>query len=154
MYTVQAKLYDDTNQRMLFVSERRGLDAAERGNGGRQGPEIVAALCVLSASTSDGATAFYCKAGKDRTGLVAALALHCRGASDDAIVADYTRARSGKVALGGGKVEGTDGTDILDSTARPRRPARHAELHQTRVRVRGGIPGPRGVRRGREADVG
>ena len=39
-------------------------------------------------------------------------ALHCCGASDDAIVADYTRSQgSGKAALGGGKVEG-DGTAI------------------------------------------
>jgi hypothetical protein len=33
--------------------------------------------------------------------------LHCCGASDDAIVADYTRSQgSGKAALGGGKIEG------------------------------------------------
>ena len=114
VYTVQAKLYDDTNQRRLFVGKVNagGLTLLNEVMVDGSGPEIAAALCVLSASTPDGATAFYCKAGKDRTGLVAALALHCCGASDDAIVADYARSQgSGKAALGGGKVEG-DGTAI------------------------------------------
>ena len=34
---------------------------------------------------------FYCKAGKDRTGLLAMLLLTCAGASDEQIVADYFR---------------------------------------------------------------
>jgi hypothetical protein len=34
---------------------------------------------------------FFCKAGKDRTGLLAALVLACAGASDDQIVADYVK---------------------------------------------------------------
>jgi len=111
-YGVQAKLYDDTNQRRLFVRKVNagGLRLLNEVMVDGSGPEIAAALCVLSASSADdGATAFYCKAGKDRTGLVAALALHCCGASDDAIVADYTRSQgSGKAALGGGKVEGDE----------------------------------------------
>ena len=43
------------------------------------GPEACAALCVVAASSARAPTAFYCKAGKDRTGLVAALSLHCCG---------------------------------------------------------------------------
>ena len=39
------------------------------------GPEIRAALQVMSNVTEDAPLAFYCKAGKDRTGIVAALAL-------------------------------------------------------------------------------
>ena len=109
VYTVQAKLYDDTNQRKLFVGKVNdgGLALLNEVMVDGSGPEIRAALTVLGATTSSAATAFYCKAGKDRTGLVAALALHCCGASDDAIVADYTRSQgSGKAALGGGKIEG------------------------------------------------
>lgn len=34
---------------------------------------------------------FFCKLGKDRTGLMAALVLAACGASDEEIVADYTR---------------------------------------------------------------
>ena len=34
---------------------------------------------------------FFCKLGKDRTGLLAALVLAACGATDDQIVADYTR---------------------------------------------------------------
>ena len=44
------------------------------------GPELCAALSVVAATTEDTPLAFYCKAGKDRTGLVAALSLHCCGA--------------------------------------------------------------------------
>lgn len=34
---------------------------------------------------------FYCKAGKDRTGLLAMLLLTCAGASDEQIIEDYFR---------------------------------------------------------------
>ena len=72
----------------------------------RAGPEICAALCVVAASSEKTPTAFYCKAGKDRTGLVAALSLHCCGVSDGDIVADYHRSQGvGRSALGGGRIE-------------------------------------------------
>jgi hypothetical protein len=46
------------------------------------GPELCAALCVVAATTEATPLVFYCKAGKDRTGLVAAFSLHCCGAGD------------------------------------------------------------------------
>jgi protein-tyrosine phosphatase len=48
---------------------------------------IVAAL--RDAASADGATILHCAAGKDRTGVVAALALALAGVRRDAIVADY-----------------------------------------------------------------
>jgi protein-tyrosine phosphatase len=48
---------------------------------------LVAAL--RDAARSDGATLVHCAAGKDRTGVVCALALSVAGASRAAIVADY-----------------------------------------------------------------
>jgi hypothetical protein len=47
------------------------------------------ALCLQIIAASDGATAFHCSAGKDRTGIVAALVLSAVGASSGHIVADY-----------------------------------------------------------------
>lgn len=38
---------------------------------------------------SEGATAFHCAAGKDRTGVIAAALLLALGADDDTIIADY-----------------------------------------------------------------
>jgi hypothetical protein len=34
---------------------------------------------------------FFCRVGKDRTGLVAMFALHIMGASDEAIIEDFHR---------------------------------------------------------------
>ncbi|GIH71696.1 tyrosine-protein phosphatase [Sphaerimonospora thailandensis] len=48
---------------------------------------ILAALRVLAAD--DGAAVVHCAAGKDRTGVVSALALAVAGATPEAIVADY-----------------------------------------------------------------
>lgn len=47
------------------------------------------ALCTIIASLSDGAVLFHCTAGKDRTGVIAALLLHLCGVADEDIVADY-----------------------------------------------------------------
>lgn len=71
------------------------------------GPELCAALSVVAATTEDTPLAFYCKAGKDRTGLVAALSLHCCGASDEMIIADYHRSHA-QAARGAGR--GSPGT--------------------------------------------
>lgn len=48
---------------------------------------IVAALRVMT--RADGASLVHCAAGKDRTGVVCALALEVAGVTRDAIVADY-----------------------------------------------------------------
>jgi protein-tyrosine phosphatase len=50
---------------------------------------IVAALRTIAAPREGGAVLVHCAAGKDRTGLVIALALEVAGAHRDAIVADY-----------------------------------------------------------------
>lgn len=108
VYTVQAKLVDDTNQRRLFIGKvnEGGLYLLNEVMVDSSGPEINAALSVLAASSDQSPTAFYCKAGKDRTGLVAALTLHCCGVSDKDIIADYHRSQGvGRAALGGGRIE-------------------------------------------------
>lgn len=52
------------------------------------GGKVLAALEVL-AQPSSSAVLFHCAAGKDRTGVLAALALDVAGVERDAIVADY-----------------------------------------------------------------
>jgi protein-tyrosine phosphatase len=53
----------------------------------RRPDSVVAALRAIAAT--DGATLVHCAAGKDRTGVVVALALAAAGAPLDAIAADY-----------------------------------------------------------------
>ncbi|WCB92781.1 hypothetical protein DSM104299_01480 [Baekduia alba] len=55
----------------------------------RRPDSIVATLRTIAAPPDGGATLVHCAAGKDRTGLVVALALEIAGASRAAIVADY-----------------------------------------------------------------
>lgn len=52
-------------------------------------PQLATAVTVLA--LAPGATAFHCAAGRDRTGVLAALVLLALGASDDDLVADYAR---------------------------------------------------------------
>lgn len=49
---------------------------------------------------ADGPALFHCTAGKDRTGLLAALVLDCCGVEVDAIVADYEMSAGAMPALG------------------------------------------------------
>ena len=67
--------------------------------------EIGAALRALLSSAERGAPAlFFCRAGKDRTGLVAALVLSICGADDESILDDYVLSddpRAEEIALGG-----------------------------------------------------
>jgi len=55
---------------------------------GQRADNVVAALRALTA-TEDGASVVHCAAGKDRTGVVCALALAVAGVGHDEIVADY-----------------------------------------------------------------
>ncbi|HWI72677.1 MAG TPA: tyrosine-protein phosphatase [Baekduia sp.] len=57
----------------------------------RRPDSIVAALRTIAEPPADGAALVHCAAGKDRTGLVVALALEVAGAHRDAVVADYAR---------------------------------------------------------------
>lgn len=52
-------------------------------------PQLVTALNVVA--HAPGATAFHCAAGRDRTGVLAAMLLLALGADDEDIVADYAR---------------------------------------------------------------
>lgn len=55
-------------------------------------PELCATMeVVLAAAEAGHGVLFFCRAGKDRTGLVAALVLSTAGASDQQIVEDYAR---------------------------------------------------------------
>lgn len=50
------------------------------------------ALQIIRAAAERGeATLFFCKVGKDRTGLTAALVLAACGATKDEIISDYNR---------------------------------------------------------------
>jgi protein tyrosine/serine phosphatase len=57
----------------------------------RRPDSIVAALRTIAAPPADGAVLVHCAAGKDRTGLVIAMAMEIAGAERDAVVADYAR---------------------------------------------------------------
>ncbi|PPF45979.1 protein-tyrosine-phosphatase [Pseudoclavibacter sp. AY1F1] len=52
-------------------------------------PQLAAALGIIG--VSPGATAFHCAAGRDRTGVLAAMLLLALGAADDDIVRDYAK---------------------------------------------------------------
>src|SRR6185503_11448128 len=54
-----------------------------------RGDAVVAALRVMA--RTDGASLVHCAAGKDRTGVVVALALEVAGVTREAIVADYAQ---------------------------------------------------------------
>ncbi len=60
-------------------------------------PQLVTALNVMA--HTPGATAFHCAAGRDRTGVLAAMLLLALGAADDDIVADYARTGDNMVAI-------------------------------------------------------
>ena len=46
---------------------------------------------VTEAAEAGEVVMFFCKLGKDRTGLIALLILSCCGSSDDEIISDYAR---------------------------------------------------------------
>jgi protein tyrosine/serine phosphatase len=75
--------------------ERRGAAAVYLGYLRDRGDSAVAALRLIAGT--DGATIVHCAAGKDRTGVVVALALSVVGVPRDQIVADY--------ALSGERIE-------------------------------------------------
>ncbi|MGW8482505.1 tyrosine-protein phosphatase [Microbacterium sp. NPDC055903] len=60
-------------------------------------PQLVTALNVIA--HTPGATAFHCAAGRDRTGVLAAMLLLALGAGDDDIVTDYARTGENMAAI-------------------------------------------------------
>lgn len=99
-------------------------------------PDSVVAALRLIART-DGATVVHCAAGKDRTGVIVALALSEVGVPDDQIVADYARSaeRIEKIIAGlaqrstynSGYLKESDATMDLDRHT-PRAETMHAFL--------------------------
>jgi protein-tyrosine phosphatase len=71
-----------------------GVDYAAIAMSGRA--SIAAALRVIA--EDDHAVVFHCAAGKDRTGIVAALVLSSLGVSDESIAADYHLSESAVAA--------------------------------------------------------
>jgi protein-tyrosine phosphatase len=56
---------------------------------GKRAARLSEALAAIAAEVSEHPTVFHCVAGKDRTGIVAALVLGLLGVSEEDIVADY-----------------------------------------------------------------
>ena len=54
--------------------------------------QLLTVVQIIRAAAERGeATLFFCKIGKDRTGLMAALVLAACGATNDEIISDYNR---------------------------------------------------------------
>lgn len=60
-------------------------------------PQLVTALNVIA--HTPGATVFHCAAGRDRTGVLAAMLLLALGAADDDIIDDYARTGDNMLAI-------------------------------------------------------
>lgn len=94
-------------------------------------PELCAALRIITlCAEREGCAWIYCRAGKDRTGLVAMLVLAAVGASDADIVEDYALSDAHRVtALG--NLEDTQDLKKLDREVFSRAP-REAMEHVLR----------------------
>lgn len=105
--------------------------------------EIAAALRLLLSSAERGAPAlFFCRAGKDRTGLVSALLLSVCGADDDSILNDYVLSddpRAQEIALGG--LEKSRDLQGLDTRAFARAPREALAEALRRLRAKHGSVG-------------
>jgi protein tyrosine/serine phosphatase len=103
---------------------------------------VVAAL--RSIAEAPGAALVHCAAGKDRTGVVVALALSAVGVDRDAVVADYTATAERMLAvLGRLRASRTYATDInkeTDDDHMPRAQTMTAFLEQVDARY-GGVLG-------------
>ena len=136
VFSAQATLVDPAPERRLFVSKVNagGLKLLNEVMLDTSGPEIRAALGVVASASPARPCAFYCKVGKDRTGLIAALALHCCGASEAQIVDDYARSdgTQTRTALGGGRVEAGLAIDYSRFRGAPAEVMEHALAHAKR----------------------
>jgi protein-tyrosine phosphatase len=92
----------DDERRQLIVAERREQDRVEHYLGYLKyaGDRVVAAVKLMA--DPDGPPAvFHCAAGKDRTGVLAALVLDAVGVERDAIVADFALTNERLERVGG-----------------------------------------------------
>ena len=86
-------------------------------------PDGIAAALRLLADPSTGTALVHCAAGKDRTGVVVALALSLAGVRRDAVVADYARsAERIDAVLARLKSSATYGPSLAETTADDVRP--------------------------------
>lgn len=104
-----------------------------------QGREAIAAVFELLASAARRPLAFHCSAGKDRTGVVAALVLALLGVADDDIADDYAASAGamGKLAEWMRENRPEAATSMaLEPSAISSCPAEvmHAVLHEVRSR--------------------
>ncbi|GAA2301246.1 tyrosine-protein phosphatase [Actinomadura luteofluorescens] len=90
-----------------------------------RGDSVVAALRVMT--RTDGAALVHCAAGKDRTGVVCALALDVAGVTREAIVADYAQTGERLEAVLG-RLRASD-TYAADLDSRP------ADTHQPHAAI-------------------
>jgi protein tyrosine/serine phosphatase len=101
--------------------------------------QVVAA--VRSVANSDGAALVHCAAGKDRTGVVVAVALSAVGVEPEAIIADYAatgeRVEQILARLRRSRIYATDVDSKPASSHRPRRETMAAFLDQLESRFGG-----------------
>lgn len=91
---VLLRMIDEPASRKLAIQEVNsgGLEGLYRILLEDSGPWFAAALRHISKSVeTNRPVLFFCKAGKDRTGLLAAMILTLMGASEETILADYVR---------------------------------------------------------------
>ena len=119
-------LWDRSYAKLLAIREinRGGLAGLYEMILETAGLEIRTALELIAAAGAGGQPLlFYCKLGKDRTGLLAALILHVCGASEAEIISDYARSDDiGDVALGGLEKDDEESLAELDLAAFSRAP--------------------------------
>ncbi len=65
-----------------------------------EGPGCFSGVTLLLADPAAAPTVLFCNAGKDRTGVVAAMVLSLLGVPDDAVAADYARTQDALAAIG------------------------------------------------------
>lgn len=93
--TVRLPLLDEERQQPGVITD---FLARYQGYLAHAGASVVGALEIIA---DDGArpVLFHCTAGKDRTGVVAAVLLGCLGVPDETIVADYSATRADRARL-------------------------------------------------------
>jgi protein-tyrosine phosphatase len=64
-----------------------------------EGPGCFAGLATLLADPASTPAVFFCNAGKDRTGVAAAMVLGVLGVADEAVAADYARTQAALDAI-------------------------------------------------------
>ena len=124
------------------ADRKRGAAWIYEGYLADRADSIVAALRLIAGT--DGATVVHCAAGKDRTGVVVAIALAEVGVEPDAIIADYAQSGERVVAtLTRLATRPTYAADMMRDTDYDRHkpwPATMEQLLATVDEVHGGVP--------------